>query len=93
MVNIFSTFIVDIEREFRGLLPQKCINILATMAEQQIQFERALNDQMKIIENLKKLMILSAEADREMLSVVKKFHNDHDMDVGQVRNQEFKDEG
>lgn len=93
MVNIFSTFIVDIEREFRNHLPQKCINILATMAEQQIQFERALNDQMKIIENLKKLMILSAEADREMLSVVKKFHNDHDMDVGQVRNQEFKDEG
>lgn len=92
MVNIFSTFIVDIEREFRGHLPQKCINILATMAEQQQGFERALNDQQKIIETLRKAIILSAEADREMLQVVKKFNQDHDMDVGQVRNQEFKDE-
>lgn len=92
MVSIVSTFIVDIEKNFRGHLPQNCINLLATMAEQQLHLERALNDQQKMIEKLMKVIVLSAEADRMMLSMVKKFNSDHDVDAEMVKNQEFKEE-
>ncbi len=92
MVSVVSTFISDIEKAFRGHLPQPCINILATMAEQQLHLEKVINDQQRMIETMRKAIILSAEADREMLATVKKFNADHNMDTGLVRNQEFPDE-
>lgn len=78
MVNIISTFVEDIEKAFRGHLPQRCINILATMSEENRMLQKAVNDQMLIIQKLQQLMVLSAQADLEMVKTVKRFNRTYD---------------
>ncbi len=74
-INVLSTFVEEIEREFRNHLPQKCINILATMCEEQRVLQRAINDQMAIIEKLKQVMVLSAAADQLLIKQIKNYND------------------
>ena len=91
MVSIVTTFISDIEKAFRGHLPQNCINILAMMAEQQQHLERAINDQQRIIESLRQAAILGAQADALLVKQLKKFNHDHDDPHKDfIRNEETK---
>lgn len=92
MASIITTFIQDIEKNFRGHLPQNCINILAMMAEQQLMMEKAINDQQRMLETFRQAMILSAEADKLLLKQVKDFNHKYDdphKDI--IRNQEISE--
>lgn len=92
MVNIVTTFIADIEKAFRGHLPQNCINILAMMAEQQLMLEKALNEQQAILLQVAQNLAISAQADAAMLKVIQK-HNQKFDDPHKdfIRNEEIKE--
>lgn len=91
MVSIVTTYITDIEKAFRGHLPQNCINILAMMAEQQQGLEKAINDQQRIIESLRQAIVLSVQADAMLIKQLKKFNHDHDDPHKDfIRNEEIK---
>ena len=92
MVSIITTFIADIEKAFRGHLPQNCINILAMMAEQQLQLEKALNDQQRMIDTFRQTLALSAAADQVMLKALKKYNEKYDDPHKDfIRNEEIKE--
>jgi len=93
-INILSTFIAEIEREFRGHLPQRCINILATMCEEQRMLQRAINDQMAIIEKLKDVIALSAVADQMILKQIKDYnHTNSDQHNDIIKSQDMGEDG
>lgn len=78
MVSISTIFIADIEKAFRGHLPQNCINILAMLAEQQITMEKAINDQQAMLAKFRQVLVLSAQADALMVQELKKFNHKYD---------------
>jgi hypothetical protein len=92
MASITTIFISDIEKAFRGHLPQSCINILAMMAEQSMMMEKALNDQERMLKTMLKAVTLSMEADKLMVQQLKKYNADYSDPHGEiVKNQEIKE--
>ena len=81
MVNIYSIFVEDIEKAFRGHLPQNCINILARMSEENRALQEAVNKQQSMIEKLMKFIVLSkqmqAELNVDMQKYEKQFADPH----------------
>lgn len=93
MVNIYSTFVEDIEKAFRGHLPQHCINILARMSEENRELQNAVNKQQELVMKMMQFIVMSDEYKKLLNKDIDKFNKDFaDPYKDIVKSQDLKED-
>lgn len=77
-IQIAAIFPDDIEKHFRNHLPREAVEILIKFALQHQDFERAMNEQMKIIQDMLKVTTMSTQQVMSMRKSIDNFSKKYD---------------
>lgn len=63
IISIATILASDIEKEFREVLPKKCVRLLMLQAEQMNTMEKTINAQHSLMMKMAKYLVLSAQGE------------------------------
>lgn len=92
-VNIWSTHIEEIEKNFRGHLPQNCIVILARMSEEARELQRAINAQETRLMKMMQFIVLTEQYKAMVDADKKKFDKTFDDPYKDIVQHQGKKDG